>query len=293
MRCFGWSLAIVLITALIAPAQAPTLNPAGQKPPNQPPAAAIPPGTPAAPTGNRLDAILLSWETSMKGVESLVAPVRLTEVDDVTKTSEVFDGQIKFLRPNRADLYVAKTSNPQLYKRYLCSGNYLYDFSPREKRIRAYPLQQRAAGQQVVDNTFIGFLAGMSAQEAKRRFDLKLVTSPKNPAGEDQWYAYIQVEPRTPEDKAEFSVARIALLKSTMMPREMQFVAPNGAVSKWEVGTILTNAASQLKALDFVGPQKAPAGWTMEMMPPPGPPGGPPANTPPQPPPSKVRPQGQ
>src|SRR5205823_8314147 len=131
-----------------------------------------------------------------------------------------------------------KPGNPQVYRRYLCTGNYLYDFAPKEKRIRAYPLPQRGAGQPIVDNTFIGFLAGMSATEAKRRFTLSFVTSDKNPTGEDQWYVYIEVKPLFPEDKAEFSKARIALLKSTMMPREMQFVPPTGAVVKWEVGTI-------------------------------------------------------
>ncbi|HEY2838993.1 MAG TPA: TIGR03009 domain-containing protein [Pirellulales bacterium] len=288
MYRFAWISTLILVTA--ATAQQPTLNPQGQKPAIAPPLT-VPnqPAAPAAPANPRLDALLADWEKSMKGVESLMAAVTLSEVDALTKTTEVYEGQVKFMRPNMADLYVAKKSNPQQYKRYLCTGNYLYDFSPREKRIRAYPLPPRAAGQPIADNTFIGFLAGMSAVEAKRRFQLSMLVSPQNPTGEDNYYAYIKVEPRFGEDKAEFSVARLAILKSTMMPAEMRFITPTGDEVRWTISSIQTNAASRVARTDFGPPQK-PNGWTMDNMPPPGPPtGAPPAG----PAPSKVRPKGQ
>jgi hypothetical protein len=118
MLRLGWLSTIMMFSAAMAFAQTPSLNPAGQRPPNTPMTVpggtTAPPAAPLNPTASRLDALLIEWEKSMKDVQTLVAPVRLTEVDDLTKTSEVYDGQIKFMRPNRADLYVAKSTNPQL-----------------------------------------------------------------------------------------------------------------------------------------------------------------------------------
>jgi TIGR03009 family protein len=282
MYRFAWISTLIFVTT--ATAQQTTLTPAGQKPPAAPPMT-----VPNQPANPRLDALLADWEKSMKGVESLMASVTLTEIDGLTKTTEVYEGQIKFMRPNMADLYVANKRNPQMYKRYVCTGNYLFDFMPQKKMIRAYPLPPRAAGQAIADNTFIGFLAGMSAIEAKRRFNLSFITSARNPNGEDQHYYYIGVEPRFAEDKAEFTSARLAILKSNMMVAEMQLVSQTGDLVKWGLGSIQTNAASRVARTDFGVPQK-PAGWTMEQMPPPGPPtGAPPAG----PAPSKVRPKGQ
>jgi TIGR03009 family protein len=246
----------------------------------QPPVANLPPAAPLDPQKNRLDAVLLAWEQKMQGVQSLAAAVKRTDIDPVTKNTEEYRGQLKFMRPNRADLYVARTTNPQQYDRFLCTGNYIFQFMPQQKLIRAHPLPQRAAGQPALENSFVGFLAGMTAVEAKRRFDMALLK-------EDQHYVYLEVKPRLPEDKAEFSIARLALLQSTMMPREIQFVPPNGAVLKWDIESMDINA--RVTPADFATPQ-TPQGWQMQTMPPPGAPQAPPAA---QPPPRVARPNGK
>lgn len=249
----------------------------------QQPAPVAPPGA-ANPAANRLDALLTQWEQKMKGVESLVAVLKRTDTDPLTKAKDEFQGQLKFMRPNRAELYMKKTTNPQVYERFLCTGNFLYQYLPSQQLIRAHALPQRAPGQPIVDNSFVGFLAGMSAIEARRRFDLVLLK-------EDQWYAYIEVTPRLPEDKAEFTKARLALLQSTMMPAEMQFVPSNGAVVSWRIEKIDTNV--RVAATDFAPPQvnQLPKGWQMQQLPAPG---GPAAAIPPaNPPPTKARPVGQ
>jgi TIGR03009 family protein len=242
----------------------------------QPPVASLPQAAALDPQKNRLDALLLQWEQKMQGVQSLVAVLKRTDIDPVARTSEEYRGQLKFMRPNRADLVVQKTTNPNQYERFLCTGNYIFQFLPQQKEIRAHPIPQRAAGQPALENSFVGFLAGMTAVEAKRRFDLTLLK-------EDQHYAYFEVKPRLLEDQAEFSIARIALLQTTMMPREMQFVAPKGDVLKWDIESIDINA--RVSAADFATP-RTPPGWQMQQMPPPGAPAAPP-------PPTRVRPQGK
>jgi TIGR03009 family protein len=272
------SFATVLIAAVQVVAQAPTppnLNPAGQRPP----AAAVPNAAPLNPANNRLDQILLQWEQKMQGVQSLVARIKKTETDGLAKTSVEGVGYLKYTKPNRADLYIQRSNNQQIYERFLSTGNNLFVFLPKQNLIRVYSMPQRAPGQPVIDNSFVGFLAGMSAVEARRRFDMTLVK-------EDQHYAYIIVKPLRAEDKAEFSEARIALLKTTMMPREMQFVPPDGNPIKWDIQNVEVNA--QIPATDFATPQmKQYPGWQMQQMPA----AGPPAAI--QPPPSKVRPNGK
>jgi TIGR03009 family protein len=272
------SFATVLIAAAQVIAQAPTppnLNPAGQRPP----AAAMPNPAPLNPANNRLDQILLQWEQKMQGVQSLVARIKKTETDGLAKTSVEGVGYLKYTKPNRADLYIQRSNNQQIYERFLSTGNNLFVFLPKQNLIRVYSMPQRAPGQPVIDNSFVGFLAGMSAVEARRRFEMTLVK-------EDQHYAYIIVKPLRAEDKAEFSEARIALLKTTMMPREMQFVPPDGNPIKWDIQNVEVNA--QIPATDFATPQmKQYPGWQMQQMPA----AGPPAAI--QPPPSKVRPNGK
>ena len=105
---------------------------------------------------------------------------------------------------------------------------------------------------------------------------------------EDQWYAYIEVKPKLAEDKAEFSVARLALLLTTMMPSEMQFVPPNNAVTKWNIEKIDTT--TPIAATDFTPPQMSQfPGWQMQQVPPPAAAGGPVNALPPR----VARPNGQ
>lgn len=273
------SIAVALTVAAHVLAQAPTqpnLNPAGQRPP----VAAMPNPAPLNPVNNRLDQLLLQWEQKMQGVQSLFARIKKTETDGIAKTSVESVGYLKFSKPDRADLYVQRSNNQQVYERFLCTGNNLFEFLPKQKLIRVHALPQRAPGQPLVDNSFVGFLAGMGAAEAKRRFEMTLLK-------EDEWYAYIEVKPIRPEDKVEFSKARLALLKSTMMPKEMQFVPPDGNPIKWDIQSMDLN--SQIAATDFAPPQlKQFPGWQMQQMPAAGPPA---ASI--NPPPSKVRPNGK
>lgn len=245
MRSLFW-----IVTGLLLTASAAAQPPA-------PPAA-----TPAPPTDARLNELLNKWEQQMKGIQSLIATLKRIDTDDVAKTVDVYQGTLKFLRPNRADLFMQKVNNPQDYERFLCTGNFLFQFLPKQRLIRAHAMPQKAAGQPLVDNSFVGFLSGMGAAEAKQRFDMRLIK-------EDQWYAYIDVLPKRAEDKAEFSKARLALMLKTMMPAEMQFVPPNNAVTKWMIEKIDTT--TPIAAVDFTPPQlnQLPAGWQMQQVPPP------------------------
>jgi TIGR03009 family protein len=264
MRIAGWSFATVLFTA-------PTLFA------QQPPAAV--PLNPAVP--DPLPGLLQQWEQQMKGIKAIQAYVVRTQTDKLDNATTVFAGTAKLLRPDRAELYLTKKDNPQVYERFLLSGNFLYEFQPRQKLLRIHQLPQRMPGQPAIDDNFLGLLFGMSAQEAQRRYSLKL-------KGSDANYHYILVTPRLPKDRAEFIEARLVLWQKSFLPRQIEFVEPSGNPIKWDIQRIDANAP--LGPLSFAPPQRLEPGWKKEIVPVPTAPLYRPG--PGSPPPTTVRPSG-
>jgi TIGR03009 family protein len=244
------SLGLWLAVAAVAPGQAPGqpavhLNPAGQ--------ASAP--VSLNPQTNRLDALLMQWEQKMRTVQGLHATVTRTETDPVEKTAKTYTGEAKFLRPNRAMLYMKSTTDPNLYEQYVFTGTYLYEYSPQFKRLRIHELAPKAG--QVVEDNFLNFLFGMSAEDAKRRYDMSL-------AKEDQHYVYLFVSPKTPADRADFSKARLVLWATTFLPRQLEFETPNGSVIKWDIPK--ADPAARVTATDFA-PPTPPRDWQVQRVP--------------------------
>src|SRR5690349_16922236 len=120
MRFPGWSIATLLLVA-------PGLSAQQAQPPrlvDQP--AQTPPLN--VPANDPLPTLLRDWEARMKSIQSIEATVIRTETDDITKAKDVFEGTAKFLRPDRADLYLKKRGAPEVYERFLLTGTYLYEF---------------------------------------------------------------------------------------------------------------------------------------------------------------------
>jgi TIGR03009 family protein len=271
MRALGWSLTTLLFAAPALMAQQAAAAPQ---------AALAPPLN--VPANDPLLSLLQQWELQMKNIKAIEATVTRTETDKVIDTKTVFEGTAKLLRPDRADLYLKKQGNPQIYERFLLTGNFLYEFVPKQSELRVHQLPQKAPGQPVIDDNFLGLLFGMSAQQAQRRYDLQLVPKP----GDTNYY-YIVVTPKLAADKAEFIKARLVLWQKSFLPRQIEFVDRTGSPILWDILKIDPNA--RLGPADFQKPQ-LPAGWHMKVEPPPAPPlpGAPGA-----PPPTTVRPNGQ
>src|SRR5262249_13747228 len=147
------------------------------------------------------DQLLLRWEQRMRGIDSLVADCTRAKVDKTYGGTEVFRGKAQYMKPNLANLYLVKDNKPAVYERFICSGNFLYQFVPEGKEIRVYELNQTKSGQVGEDN-FLSFLFGMKAEEAKRRYDLRLEK-------QDQHWIYIRVYPRFDQDKVDFQEAQL------------------------------------------------------------------------------------
>jgi hypothetical protein len=94
----------------------------------------------------------------------------------------------------------------------------------------------------------------MKAEEAKRRYELTL-------AREDNYYYYVNVLPRFPEDKADFQRAELVLTKG-FLPARLWFEEVNKNTVQWDILRIESNS-SQVSRGDFYPPQ-TPPGWTAE-----------------------------
>jgi TIGR03009 family protein len=249
---FSWSaLAGVLLGAALASAQQPPTQPAGA----QPPAVAL------DPARNPLDAHLMRWEKEMKSVQSLVVQCKREEKNKTFQRKDVYVGEAKYLKlpvgstgqvENLASLVMQLEGKPEVFERFLCTGSHLYQFMPQQKEIRVYQLPPSRPGQ-VAEDSFLSFLFGMKAEEAKRRYDLRMVK-------EDQWYVYVEVLPRFPADKADFQRARLVLNKENFMPRQLWFEQPNGDEVTWDLPRV--QAGVPIDRKEFIAPQPPP-GWRL------------------------------
>jgi TIGR03009 family protein len=220
-------------------------------------AAQTPAGTPALdPAQARLNLLLQRWEGQMGNVQTISAQCTRTTVDKTFQTTEVFEGSAKYMKPNLAMLDLQLRGKAQVFEKYVCTGTFLYQYYLPNKEIRVYEMPAPKPGQVAEDN-LMSFLFGMKAEEARRRYSLQL-------ANEDRWYVYINIVPRFPADKADFSRARLVLNNQTFLPRELWFMQPNGNEVKWDIPRIENGAV--LNRADFTSPA-VPQGWTMKRMP--------------------------
>jgi TIGR03009 family protein len=224
-----------------------------------------PPANPAAPgVDPRLEAVLGYWEKAMLNVQTLSAEVKRTKLDKTFQTTELFEGTAQFMRggagqTSRAALEMFKKNQPQVFEKYLCTGNFLYEWSPPNKVIRIHELPAPKAGQ-ISEDSFLSFLFGMKAEEAKLRYHMAYVPPPVN----DKYYQYLSIRAKTPADKADFTEARLTLFASNYLPRQLWFLQPNGDEVTWDFPRVTTPA--NLTATSFGHPQ-LPPGWQFVRIP--------------------------
>jgi TIGR03009 family protein len=252
---------MVLTTLLLA---APLAGAQQTAPPAQPaPRANAPAAAAPAQPATALDGYLQQWEQAMQKVDTLAAQLSRAEKDVTFNQVQKFTGYAAYMRKgsggnvvNLAMLEMHPEGKAEVSEKFVCTGTYLYSFVPPQKELRAYELPKPKPGQ-VADDGFLSFLFGMKAEEAKRRYDLKLTK-------EDKWYVYIEIQPRDPRDKADFKRARLVLDRSTFLPRQLWFEHPNGSDVTWEIPNIKSGV--DLNRTMFDAP-RTPPGWKLVPVP--------------------------
>jgi TIGR03009 family protein len=208
------------------------------------------------PAKNKLDAILVQWEKAMGGINTLYTQVKRTSQDKIFMTNEVYEGEARYVKPNKARLWLIN-SDPKKqgeFEKLVLNGQTAYKWEPTKKEIHIYTFEAPKGGQ-VSDENVASMLFGMKAAEAKKRYDLTYLQS-------DQYYHYIQVLPRDPADKAEFTRARLVLTITTGLPAQIWFEMPNGNETTWDFKKVMPNAQLDLK--DFDQPNEP--GWQLKKI---------------------------
>lgn len=224
------------------------------------------PATPADATSAKLDGYLQRWEQEMRKVQTLAAVLARTDKDKAFGTSSEFVGTAQYMKSgagpsslNLAALELKQKGKADVADKFICTGTYLYQFLPAQKEIRAYEMPKPKPGQ-VADDSFLGFLFGMKADVAKRRYVLSLASTKTAPQGEDAYYVYVDITPRFPEDKAEFSRARMVLNKDTFLPRQLWFEHANGNETLWDIQRVQAGVTLDRRLFDA---PKVPPGWKL------------------------------
>lgn len=241
-------LAGVLSSGAIAGAQQTT--PAGNKVPTSPL---------VAPNNPKLDAYLLRWEQEMKKVQTLAAVIARIDKDKSFGSTTKLTGTAQYMKSgtgpsalNLAMLELKQDGKTDLTEKVICTGTYLYQYRPAQKEIHAYEMPKPKPGQ-VSDDGFLGLMFGMRAEEARRRFVLNLFK-------EDAYYVYVDIVPRFPADRADFSRARLVLMKDTFMPRQLWFEHPNGNEVTWDIPNLRTGVSLDRRMFDA---PRTPPGWKL------------------------------
>jgi TIGR03009 family protein len=210
-----------------------------------------------ADSANRLDALLGQWENKMKSVDTLSAQIVQERIDNVLRSRTVFEGYARFMKPNRALLVLRQQNKPDRFLQYVSTGTYFYEYNQMNQEVRIHEMPATRSGA-VGDDNLLSFLFDMKAEEAKRRYDLKLIKE------DDPNYIYVEVNPRLPADKQDFRKAYFALTRKDLLPRALMFEEPNGNRVKWDMPVLEVGA--RIDPAQFASPA-IPPGWKVVRMP--------------------------
>jgi TIGR03009 family protein len=253
MRVAHAALTTLLLAAAPAAAQAP---PGQAQPPAQQPTA----------DQQKLDAYLLRWEQEMTKVQTLGAELHRTEKDPAFNSTRKYFGFAQYMKSgsgpgalNMAMLQMSEEGKKDFSEKYVCTGTYLYNWHVPTKEVRIFELPKPQPGQ-VGNDSFLHFLFGMRAADAKARYNLKFV-------GEDDRYIYIEVLPRQQQDVRDFKAARIVLYKENFLPRQLWFQQPDGTEVEWDVPKVQAGVNVDRRLFDAPDAKSLPPGWKPVQMP--------------------------
>ena len=197
--------AVVVLTVLLIAACPPRRGRVAYS--VQPPAVAVmptpvPPGP--LPDARTIDPAverhLKGWEKRAGGLTSYRAEVSLKRTDPVFQKETNFGGVVLCMKPNYAVLRLDNADDPTKadYEAYICDGKSVFAYSGVQKSISEFKLPPDRTGP---DNLIYNILFGITAADMKERFDISVFKS-------DAHYVYLDIKPRSDQDKRDFATAR-------------------------------------------------------------------------------------
>lgn len=218
MRPVGMTLAGAVLAAAVAAAQPP---------------AAQPPADPAAEAAKLLDAHLLGWQNQMGGLNNFRANFEVKRTEKVFEKERVYNGAVLCMKPGFARLRLQSAANAADYEAFICNGKSIFAYNGLGKSITEVPLPPNPAPGAAGGNLMLDFLGGMTADAAKRRFQISLFKQDAN-------YVYLSILPVLGVDKQEFTQVRFALYGPGLadknlryLPAQVHLAKPNGDMELW------------------------------------------------------------
>jgi TIGR03009 family protein len=223
------------------------------------------------PSADPLNRYLRLCEEKLTSLDSFLANVTRTSVDKTFQVTEVYEGTVKYLKPEMSMREMHKQGDSKVVEKYILTGKRLYEYCELDKEIRVREvrnwIRRESAGglakrldrldSQIFEPVIFPFSPFMKIDESKRLYKLNLTK-------EDRWYIYVDVQPRSRESKDDFRRGRVVLSKPTYLPRQIWFELPNGHEVKWDILRIEENV--HLARNEFTAP-RVPPGWKMRQMP--------------------------
>lgn len=210
----------------------------------------------AAPaTLERIDALLRGWEQRTQGVSDLRCEFVRRTLEQAFPVERVEYGRAAYIRPDRGRLDLWRT--PERRKEdyaeiFICDGEAIHQYVFKTKEYVKHVLPPSQRGQNIVQGT-LPFLFGLNSAEAKSRFGLRMEQ-------EDKDWAWIEITPRTPEDRQNFRLVKIVLNKATYLPGAILVVEPIGNQYKYEITLMEPNPKPPVPPKE-VQPLRAPQDW--------------------------------
>jgi TIGR03009 family protein len=182
-----------------------------------------------------MEKILTGWEAKSKGIRDIECKFRRVTKDAVFKTEETEYGEAWGIKPYQGRLDL-KDSSGKRSEIFIYTGKRLYQYDFKSKQETIHILPDPDPNQSMPGP--LAFVYGLSATEAKARFDMKLI---KQFAVDGADYAEIHATPKSEIDQQDYSFARIVIDLRTYLPKELKLVEPNGNEQHWMFDRIETN----------------------------------------------------
>jgi TIGR03009 family protein len=184
----------------------------------------------------KLERILIDWEAHSSKIKSLHGKHTRKEFIKTFAVEKVSEGEFFLETPDkgRIDMIakpvakgaVASRKDYALEKgsseRWICTGEEILSFNEDDKTYIREVLPVAMRGKNIVHSP-LPFLFGMKADEAKQRFNLKIVSFSK-----DNTTVQIQAIPRMDSDRQNYSEAGIVLDLKRFVPNAVRLFDPNG-----------------------------------------------------------------
>jgi TIGR03009 family protein len=205
------------------------------------------PRTPAKTDPDRLNQLMHGWELKSRDTRDFWCKFDRITTDATFGQRTIEHGIASGVRPyiGRLDLFDDTPDANGRYRNFtqvfIFNGKSLFQYEFKTKQAIEHVLPDVDARGRAMPGP-LAFIFGMSAAEARERFDLTLVREfSRDVNGQSIDYALLHAEPKTDTDMRDFKLAKIVIERKTFLPRQIVIEEPEGNTQDWRFVEIKTN----------------------------------------------------